>query len=511
VGMVRGKRSLMTAVAASTTLAISAAGCTGSSAHTPKPTPSASGSGWVSGSVSASATASSSQWSAGRSHPVADDMYPRYGDPATDVLHYGLDLKWDPTSTVLTGTATLAIRAAEPTNRFVLDLAADMSADHVTVDGAPVADTHDGDHLTVPAGRQLAADATVTVVVTYHGTPHLVPAPVTRPDISGLGAQVGSDGGMWAQQEPYGAFTWFPCNDQPSDKALYDVTITVPDGWAGVSGGAFQGRTESGGNGVYHWHQPNPVATYLVAFSIDRYREDTATGPHGIPMTFWYLPAEADTVHKLTAQVPDMISFLEQRFGPYPFPTAGVLFPPDSVGMETQTMITFGSGGKPSDLLHEFAHQWFGDAVTPTTWSGLWLNEGFAMYAQFLWQAAHASTGGPPATVDAVLQATAAPVDQALRGRDGPPGHPLPTHFASPNVYYSPALMLNGIRHAVGDPAFYQLLNDWAHQHAGTNQDRAAFVAFVNAKTGRDFSAYINAWLDSPTTPTIQPPGPTGS
>ncbi|MEZ0110851.1 aminopeptidase N [Catenulispora sp. EB89] len=518
MGMVRGKRAFLAAVAASAALAMSAAGCTGSSPHTTAgpsgttraatstpPATSASGSG------SASASAAGSQWSAGRSHPVADDMYPQYGDPATDVLHYGLDLKWDPTATVLTGTATLTVRAAQPTNRFILDLAADMSADHVSVDGAPVANTHDGDHLTVPAGRQLAADSTVTVVVTYHGTPHLVPAPVTRPDISGLGAQVGPDGGVWAQQEPYGAFTWYPCNDQPSDKALYDVTITVPDGWAGVSGGAFGGRTESGGHGVYRWHQPNPVATYLVAFSVDRYREDTATGPHGIPMTFWYLPADADAVHKLTAQIPAMISFLEQRFGPYPFPTAGVLFPPDNVGMETQTMITFGPGGAPADLLHEFAHQWFGDAVTPTTWSGLWLNEGFAMYAQFLWQAAHPKPGGPQTTVDAVLQATAAPVDQSLRGRDGPPGHPLPTHFASPNVYYSPALMLNGIRHAVGDPAFYQLLNAWAHQHAGTNQDRAAFVAFVNAQTGRDFSAYINAWLDSPTTPTIQPPGPAGT
>ena len=438
-------------------------------------------------------------------------MYPQYGDPATDVLHYGLDLKWDPTATALTGTATLTVRAAQPTNRFVLDLAAGMSADHVTVDGAPVADTHDGDHLAVPAGRQLAADSTVTVVVTYHGTPHLVPAPVTRPDISGLGAQVGPDGGVWAQQEPYGAFTWYPCNDQPSDKALYDVTITVPDGWAGVSGGTFGGRTESGGDGVYRWHQPNPVATYLVAFSVDRYQEDTATGPHGIPLTFWYLPADADAVRKLTAQVPEMIAFLEQRFGQYPFPTAGVLFRPDMVGMETQTMITFGAHGMPADLLHEFAHQWFGDAVTPTTWSGLWLNEGFAMYAQFLWQAAHPGPGGPPTTtIDAVLQATAAPLDQVLRGRDGPPGHPLPTHFASTNVYYCPALMLNGLRHALGDPAFYQLLTDWAHQHAGTSQDRAAFVAFVDARTGRDFSAYINAWLDSPTTPTIQPPSPAG-
>jgi aminopeptidase N len=435
-------------------------------------------------------------------------MYPQYGDPATDVLHYGLDLKWDPKATVLTGTATLAVRAAKPTDRFVLDLAAGMSADSTTIDGAPVTDTRSGDHLTIPLGRQLPADGTVTVVIAYHGTPHVVPAPVRRPDIPGLGAQVTASGAVWAQQEPYGAFTWFPCNDQPSDKALYDVTITVPDGWAGVTGGAFGGRTEQGGWGVYRWHQGSPVSTYLVAFAVDQYQEDTATGPHGIPITYWYLPADADAVHKLTAQVPGMISFLEQRFGPYPFPTAGVLFRPEMVGMETQTMITLSTHLPPDDLLHEFAHQWFGDAVTPAAWSGMWLNEGFAMYAQYMWDVANMQPrSATPQTLDDFMAAHVLPVDQRLRTQDGPPGHYNPTHFASSNVYYGPALMLNGIHDALGDAAFYQLLGDWVHQHAGTNQDRNTFVAFVNAKTGRDFSAYINAWLDSPTTPTIKAPG----
>ena len=522
MGTVRGRRVLIAGVAMSVAVAMTAA-CTGSGS-VPKTVPAGSPAHALSSAATTSATtaptafpatspASSAvgavtagDWSAGRSHPVADDMYPQYGDPATDVLHYGLDVKWDPKTTVLTGTATLAIRAAVPTDRFVLDLASAMSADSVSVDGAPVVGVHDGDRLTVPAEEKLPADGTATVVIAYHGTPRLVPPPMTRQDIQGLGAQVTVGGAVWAQQEPYGAFTWFPCDDQPSDKALYDVTITAPDGWAGVTGGAFQGRTESGGYGVYRWHQPNPVATYLVAFAVDQFKEDSATGPHGIPLTYWYLPADADAVHKLTAQVPGMITFLEQHFGPYPFPTAGVLFRPEMVGMETQTMITLSSRVPAADLLHEFAHQWFGDAVTPTTWSGLWLNEGFAMYSQLLWEAQNPALGGGE-TIDTLLQRQVLPRDQMLRTADGPPGHFKPTHFASSNVYYCPALMLNGLRTAIGDTAFYRLLGDWAHQHQGTNQDRRAFVAFVNAQTGRDFTAYINAWLDSPTTPTIQPPG----
>ena len=206
-----------------------------------------------------------------------------------------------------------------------------------------------------------------------------------------------------------------------------------------------------------------------------------------------------------------MISFLEQHFGPYPFPTAGVLFRPEMVGMETQTMITLSSHIGAADLLHEFAHQWFGDAVTPSTWSGLWLNEGFAMYAQFLWQTANTGTPDLSASMDTLMQHSILPQDTILRRQDGPPGHYIPSHFASPNVYYCPALMLNGIRDALGDTAFYQLLNDWVHQHQGTDQDRKTFVAFVEAKTGRDFGPYINAWLDSPTTPTVQAPGYVGN
>src|SRR5882762_9806219 len=139
--MVRGRRVLIAGVAVSVAVAMTAA-CSGSgSARKAVPTN--------------GAATTSSQWSAGRSHPVADDIYPQYGDPATDVLHYALDVKWDPKATVLTGTATLAVRAAGPTDHFVLDLASNMSADSVSVDGAPVTDVHDGDHLTVPVGKKL--------------------------------------------------------------------------------------------------------------------------------------------------------------------------------------------------------------------------------------------------------------------------------------------------------------------------------------------------------------------
>jgi aminopeptidase N len=477
--------------ASSAPSASATAGATPSAGLIPPATPTSGASG-----TDGSDSADTGDFSAGRSTPVADDVYPQYGDPATDALHYGLNLTWDPAAKVLTGTATLTVRAAKPTDHFVLDLAHGMAVDSMTVAGAHIASpAHTADRLTVPLGASKPADTVVTVVIAYHGTPQLVPPPMTRPDIAGIGAQPTDTGAIWAQQEPYGAFSWFPCNDQPSDKALYDVAITAPDGWAGVTGGTFQGRTEVNGSGVYKWHQPSPVATYLVAFAVDRFQEDTATGPHGLPMTFWYLPQDATDAKALSSQVPGIISFLEQHYGPYLFPTAGVLFLPDMVGMETQTMITLYAKIPADDLLHELAHHWFGDAVTPDTWEGLWLNEGFAMYSQFLWDAQQ--QGIPMDTYMADYRGR----DQQLRTLDGPPGHYMPTHFASSNVYICPALMLNGLRDKLGDKVFYKVLTDWVQQHRYTNQDRASFTKFLNAETGQDFTAYVNAWLDSPTTP----------
>ncbi len=148
-----------------------------------------------------------------------------------------------------------------------------------------------------------------------------------------------------------------------------------------------------------------------------------------------------------------------------------------------------------ADLLHEYAHQWFGDAVTPTTWTDLWLNEGFADYAQYLY------TNGKQGISQADWERRFRPYDADLRSRLGPPGKPRADSFAESNVYICPALMLEQIRKQIGDAAFFSLARDWVHQHKGTSQDRATFIAFVNAHTGKDFTALINEWLDSPSTP----------
>ncbi len=432
----------------------------------------------------------------GRSAPVADPIYPAYGNPSIDVLHYGLDLSWD--TKTFAGQATIRLRAAADLTAITLDFSPAYTIDSTVVDGAPTTATIKDSDLSVPA--RVAKDAESTLVVKYHGVPMPVPMPTHRKDIEPLGLTVTSDGLLWTMQEPYGASTWYPSNDQPSDKALYDIAITVPAGWAGIASGTPDGQT---GN-TFRYTSTDPVATYLTTLAVGKFTKETATGPHGIPLTYWYRPGVDDKMMKVVRRSPSYLAWLEKRFGPYPFPSAGVLLVPSASGMETQQMITLGdriaSGGNATDavdadLLHEYAHQWFGDAVTPATWKDLWLNEGFADYAQF------AYTNEKAGISQSQWEQRYRSYDADLRQRLGPPGSPRADSFAESNVYLCPALMLEQIRKQVGDAAFYAMARDWVQQQKGSTQDRASFIAFVNQHTGRDLTALINTWLDSPTTP----------
>ncbi|WP_238006644.1 M1 family metallopeptidase [Dactylosporangium sp. AC04546] len=484
------RRSLISGVLVA---ALLTAACTDSE---PKPAPS--------GSAAPSAAPSPTgpdytAWRGGTSTPVADPMYPQYGNPAIDVLHYGLVLDWKPDTKTLTGTATLRLRAAAAVSDVKLDFSKAYTIDGVTLNGTPAGGTVADTKLTVTGA--LAKDAFATLVVKYHGTPTTVPMPSHRTDAEPLGLTVTKDGGLWTMQEPYGASTWYPANDQPSDKALYDIAVTVPDGWSAIASGTAQ---VPDGN-TFKYSSTAPVASYLTTLAVGKYQKETAAGPHGIPLTYWYRAGADDKALPYLRKSPQYLTWLEQHFGPYPFDSGGVLMVPSESGMETQQMITMGlpdygsdaafKTGFDADLLHEYAHQWFGDAVTPTNWNDLWLNEGWATYAQHLY------TNERDKVTAKAWEEWARGVDARLRQRLGPPGKPKADSFAESNVYICPALMLHQIHEQIGDAAFFALATDWAQKHRDTTQDRASFIAFVNQHTGKDFTSLINTWLDSPTTP----------
>ena len=184
----------------------------------------------------------------------------------------------------------------------------------------------------------------------------------------------------------------------------------------------------------------------------------------------------------------------EQRLGPYPFDCLGVVIVPGFSAMETQTLMTI-SAHAVGSLWHETAHQWYGDAVTPTTWPDLWLNESFAMYLQAAYEAAH---HGPSMRRWITLWKES---DQQLRREDGPPGRYHRDQFAEPCVYYCGALMLATLREKVGAHDFAKLLRRWPQRHRYTSRDRADYIAFANHVTGERLGRFFRLWLNSEKSP----------
>jgi aminopeptidase N len=318
---------------------------------------------------------------------------------------------------------------------------------------------------------------------------------VTRSDFSTVGWTIRPTGQVWTMQEPWGAFTWYPVNDHPSDKAYYDITVRTKKAWRGVSNGGLRRNVVFGGLRTMRWHLASPAASYLITIAIGPYRLHRDTGPHGLPVTYWVRPTDRSSLPTLR-RTPRMLRWLEHRVGRYPFDRAGVVVVPSNSAMETQTIVTMGNkvvsryyGG--GDLLHELAHQWYGDTVTPDNWPDLWLNEGFAMYLQIRWEVAQGER--TMKSWRRYLEDT----DQRWRDDYGPPGRYDKHSWGSINVYYCAALMLDRLRAKIGAADFRRLLRSWPQQHRYADVDRHDWVAWLDAVTGRDLRHFVHRWLDS--------------
>jgi aminopeptidase N len=465
-------------------LALVAAGC-GSGSADSSPAPHAG--------VAVGTTA----YDAARSEPREDSVYPRVGDPEVDALHYALDLTWDPKTERLTATETLLFRATKTAGRVQLDLARPLQVGDVWVDGQAVAFQHPAKNLVVDA--PVTADSRHVLQLTYSGTPEPVAAPTDRGDFSTTGWTIARDGTVWTMQEPYGAYSWYAVNDHPSDKAFYDVTIHAPKGQVGVSNGRLVSRTTSQGRTVTRWDLPEPAASYLITIAIGRFTETKDTGPHGLPISYW-TPSNRPGLVKGLRYAPRAVAYLERKVGRYPFPTLGVLLVPSQSAMETQSMLTLGIGDYTLSrdvLVHELAHQWYGDTVTPDDWSDLWMNEGMATYlAEATWTGDHG-----PDTRAQILRGWSRFVG-GMRAEYGAPAHYRPGSFGEGNAYYIPALMWDTLRQRLGDDEFWRLARRWLATHRFTSQDRDTLAAWWSKASGENLTPVFHAWLLGPREPT---------
>jgi aminopeptidase N len=437
----------------------------------------------------------------GRFRPGAadagDPYVPGAGNGGYDVAHYRLAVRYDPADDRLTGEATVTATATTGLSRFSLDLAG-LTVDRVRVDGAAAAYRHDGNELVVTPAHGLPAGRTFTTEVTYGG----VPQPLDSGELGVGGFRATPDGAI-ALGQPESASTWFPVNDHPSDKARYDIAVTVPEGLAALSNGVPGGTESRDGWTTWRWSEGAPMASYLTMLVIGRYRVTTGThaGKPLVTAVAAGLPADGPAAASI-ARTGEVADFLAGRFGPYPFDAyGGIAVAADDIryALETQTRPVYGPGffrdGRPNTevVAHELAHQWFGDSVSLARWSDIWLNEGFATYAEWLWDE-HVGGRRVAAAVTDVYAATDWTRPSVDPGRAGMFGDA---------VYRRGALALHALRRAVGDPTFFAVLRGWAAERRDGTATTGDFISYAERVAGRPLRPLLDSWLTGRTPPAL--------
>ncbi|WP_242910003.1 M1 family metallopeptidase [Actinomadura terrae] len=415
------------------------------------------------------------------------NYFPDHGDDGYQVGRYDLGLDYRVGPNRLTGTARLSAAATERLDRFVLDLGT-FRVGRVLVDGAPARFRHRRGRLHLTPARAVAPGAEFTVEVRYTGNPSPVPSPW-----GGLGWEQLTDGSIVAGQ-PTGAPSWFPCNDRPDDKARYRISVTTASAYEVVANGRLTGRRRTGANTTWVYEQDEPMAPYLASVQIGRYQFLELDGP--VPQHVHFpSAAERDVRHDFGRQGA-MLDAFTRLFGPFPFAAYTVVVADDEleIPVEAQGMSIFGTNhvdgarGQERLVAHELAHQWFGNSLTAASWSDIWLHEGFATHAEWLWSE---ESGGEPAAAHARRwhqRLAAQPQDLVL-------ADPGPRRMFDDRVYKRGALALHALRHVMGDEAFFGALREWtsANRHGTVTTD--AFTALAGRHAGRPLDGFFTAWL----------------
>jgi aminopeptidase N len=405
-----------------------------------------------------------------------------------DVTYYGLDLEFDTTLDIVSGTVEVRAKVtAAEIDSLELNLKDNMNVSAATAGGGATAFSHAADILTIYLDRTYLQDEMVTVSVTYAGDP------------SGDAFAFDSRSGqpmIWSLSEPFGARTWWPCKDLPGDKAdSVDVKFTVPEGMIAASNGLLVSSWTAGGKTTYWWHESYPITTYLVsiaAYAYTTFSDYYVYSPtDSMEIQFYVYPDHYSYVQDNYAKTKTMIAAYASMFGEYPFLNEkyGHAEFQWGGGMEHQTITSLGGWGE-SLIAHELGHMWWGDMITCADFHHVWLNEGFATYCEALWN-------------DWAYGRAAYKQDMEYAKYFGPGTVYCPDVsdfnriFNGGLSYNKGSWVLHMLRHVVGDETFFDILHayyaDPDYQYGtATTED---FQSVCESVSGMDLSDFFHQWI----------------
>ena len=450
---------------------------------------------------------------------LGDRLAPGLGNGGYDVLHYDLDLRYATSapSQSVDGTVTILAQATQSLSRFNLDFGGDRVGS-VSVDGRAAAVRPDGEELVITPRRAIDKREKFIVRVS-----HFVATPTAAGDEpESVAFFTHADGSATAFQ-PYFAHLYFPSNDHPRDKATFSFRFDVPAGTEAVANGLPLGHWTSRGRTTWAYVQRQPMATELTQLAVGNY-DLTTPGRHpGVLLRDVTAPSLTAFLRPMLALIPDHMRWMEDWVGRYPFDVYGALVPDAAdigFALETQTISLYDDnwftqntqGVWEPTMMHELAHEWFGNSVSPYEWSDLWFNEGHASWYEFIFaeengQLAEDTEGWPDetgyATLEELMEAIYAHGDQ-WRQDFGPVARPISGDAAGLfnfQMYHGGSLVLYALRQKIGNRAFEQVERELVRRYRDDVLRTADFIALASHVARRDLSGFLRSWLYGETTP----------
>jgi aminopeptidase N len=435
------------------------------------------------------------------------------GDRPIDVQHIRLDLRVDLPKKTVDGVATLRVKGLRAVKHISLD-AVGFEVKKVALttperEAVPARFNHDGKKLVVdlepdwPAGQAGTLRVEYRIVDPKDGLHFFSPskddpeAPLT----------------VWSQGEPISNRYWFPCVDQPDQRQTTEMVVTVPEGFEAVSNGKLLERKDNPGDktATFHWLQSQPHPAYLVTLVVGQFdvvREEWDK----VPVMYYVPKGEKDKVARTFGRTREMLDLFSKRFGVhYPWEKyAQVVAYQFGGGMENTSATTLGDflqdersilNDNPDWVIaHELAHQWWGDLLTCRDWAHLWLNEGFASYAECMW-AEH--TGSRDAYDYNLYQKSGGAIEGGKNRPIVDRRYPNPGSMFDGRAYPKGAWVLHMLRRRVGDEPFWKSFQRYANGHRLKSVETSDFRRAVEAETGRDLERFFYDWTERAGSPVL--------
>ncbi|MFF8789482.1 M1 family metallopeptidase [Streptomyces sp. NPDC015125] len=436
---------------------------------------------------------------------LGDRLFPLLGNTGYDVTSYDVSLDYSGhNDRPLNATTVITARATAELDHVNLDFARG-TVRSVKIGGLPAVHQQHGEDLVLTPAFHVSSGQEVKIAIEH----------TSEPRGKGDGGWLRTSDGLAMANQADAAHRVFPCNDHPSDKALFTFHITAPQELTAVANGLPLSPGARAGRRTWTYRTTHPMATELAQVSIGKSSVVLRHGPHGLPVRDVVPTAHRRALEPWLAKTPAQIAWMERKVGPFPFEAYGVLIASARTGfeLETQTLSLFEKAMFTTDrlpawyvesvMLHELAHQWFGDSVSPRRWSDVWLNEAHATWYEALY-AQERSNGR--ATLEARMRHAYQESD-GWRAEGGPPAAPKAPSAGQkigifrPIVYDGSALVLYALRQRIGTAAFDRLERTWVERHRDGVADTADFVQLSSQVAGQDLTVFFQDWLYGDRTP----------